>query len=252
MLKALLVDDENKSRESLKILIEDFCDGVEVVAMASSVDEALEALNTTSPNIVFLDIRMNKETGFDFLNKCSKIDFQVVFTTAYSEYAIDAIKFSALDYLLKPINIEDLKNAIDKAEKKFSNNDLRERVDFLFQNFKVDSSDNFKLVLPTSEGLMFINFKDILYCEASSNYTIFHMRDSKKYVVSKTLKEYEDLLVNYNFFRIHNSFLINLREIVKYVKGDGGYVVLSNDKSLDVSKRKKEFFLTKLSNSKII
>ncbi len=252
MLKALLVDDENKSRESLKILIEDFCSGVEVVAMASTVDEALTALNTTSPNIVFLDIRMNKETGFDFLNRCNKIDFQVVFTTAYSEYAIDAIKFSALDYLLKPINIEDLKNAIAKAEKKFSGDDLKEKVDFLLQNFKVDSSDNFKLVLPTSEGLIFINFKDILYCEASSNYTIFHMRDSKKYVVSKTLKEYEDLLVNYNFFRIHNSFLINLREIVKYVKGDGGYVVLSNDKSLDVSKRKKEFFLTKLSTSKII
>jgi two-component system LytT family response regulator len=252
MLKALLVDDENKSRESLKILIEDFCSGVEVVAMASSVDEALAALTTASPDIVFLDIRMNKETGFDFLNRCSKIDFQVIFTTAYSEYAIDAIKFSALDYLLKPINIEDLKSAIAKAQKKLSGDDLKEKVDFLLQNFKVDTSDNFKLVLPTSEGLIFINFKDILYCEASSNYTIFHMRDSKKYVVSKTLKEYEDLLVNYNFFRIHNSFLINLREIVKYVKGDGGYVVLSNDKSLDVSKRKKEFFLTKLSTSKII
>ncbi len=252
MLKALLVDDENKSRESLKILIEDFCSGVEVVAMASSVDEALEAVNATSPNIVFLDIRMNKETGFDFLNKCHKIDFQVVFTTAYSEHAIDAIKFSALDYLLKPINIDDLKAAIAKAEKKLSGDDLKDKVDFLLQNFKVDSSDNFKLVLPTSEGLIFINFKDILYCEASSNYTIFHMRDNKKYVVSKTLKEYEDLLVNYNFFRIHNSFLINLREIVKYVKGDGGYVVLSNEKALDVSKRKKEFFLTKLSTSKII
>ncbi|MDB5255859.1 MAG: DNA-binding response regulator [Chitinophagaceae bacterium] len=252
MLKALLVDDENKSRESLKILIEDFCSGVEVVAMASSVDEALTALTASSPDIVFLDIRMNKEMGFDFLSRCSNIDFQVVFTTAYSEYAIDAIKFSALDYLLKPINIEDLKSAIAKAQKKLSGDDLKEKVDFLLQNFKVDNSDNFKLVLPTSEGLIFINFKDILYCEASSNYTIFHMRDSKKYVVSKTLKEYEDLLVNYNFFRIHNSFLINLREIVKYVKGDGGYVVLSNDKSLDVSKRKKEFFLTKLSTSKII
>jgi two-component system LytT family response regulator len=175
-----------------------------------------------------------------------------VFTTAYSEHAIDAIKFSALDYLLKPINIDDLKGAIAKAQKKLSGDDLKDKVDFLLQNFKVDSSDNFKLVLPTSEGLIFINFKDILYCEASSNYTIFHMRDNKKYVVSKTLKEYEDLLVNYNFFRIHNSFLINLREIVKYVKGDGGYVVLSNEKALDVSKRKKEFFLTKLSTSKII
>src|SRR6478609_2302639 len=249
MLKALLVDDESKSRESLKILIEDFCTGVEVVGMAASVDEALKLTEEQSPNIVFLDIRMNKETGFDFLNKCKKIDFQVIFTTAYSEYALDAIKFSALDYLLKPINIEDLKAAIAKAEDKFSGSNLKEKVDFLLQNFKVENSENFKLVLPTAEGLMFINFKDVLYCEASSNYTIFHMRDGKKYVVSKTLKEYEDLLVNYNFFRIHNSFLINLREVRKYIKGDGGYVVLSNEKALDVSKRKKELFLSKLSTS---
>jgi two-component system LytT family response regulator len=252
MLKALLVDDESKSRESLKILIEDFCTGVEVVGMAASVDEALKLTEENSPNIVFLDIRMNKETGFDFLNKCKKIDFQVIFTTAYSEYALDAIKFSALDYLLKPINIEDLKAAVAKAEDKLSGLNLREKVDFLLQNFKVENSENFKLVLPTAEGLMFINFKDVLYCEASSNYTIFHMRDGKKYVVSKTLKEYEDLLGNYNFFRIHNSFLINLREVRKYIKGDGGYVVLSNEKSLDVSKRKKEMFLSKLSTSKLI
>lgn len=252
MLRALLVDDESKSRESLKILIEDFCEGVEVVGMASSVDEALASVEADAPNIVFLDIRMNKETGFDFLNKCKKINFQVIFTTAYSEYALDAIKFSALDYLLKPVNIEELKQAIAKAEDKLSGSNLKEKVDFLLQNFKTENSENYKLVLPTAEGLMFINFKDILYCEASSNYTIINMRDGKKYVVSKTLKEYEDLLVNYNFFRIHNSFLINLREVRKYIKGDGGYVVLSNEKSLDVSKRKKELFLSKLSSSKLI
>src|SRR5688572_23822707 len=131
MLRALLVDDESKSRESLKILIEDFCEGVEVVAMAASVDEALAAVEADAPNIVFLDIRMNKETGFDFLNKCKKINFQVIFTTAYSEYALDAIKFSALDYLLKPVNIEDLKQAIAKAEEKLSGSNLKEKVDFL-------------------------------------------------------------------------------------------------------------------------
>jgi len=251
MLKALIIDDENKSRESLKILIEDFCDDVEVVSLAASVEEALNAVDIYSPDIVFLDIRMNKETGFDFLNKSKNINFEVIFTTAFSEYAIEAIKFSALDYLLKPINVDRLKESIAKAKKKKLNDFFNDKVGYLLQNFKAESSENFKLVLPTSDGLIFINFKDIIYCEASSNYTTFHMRDAKKYVVSKTLKEYDDLLTPHNFLRIHNSFLINMREIKKYIKGDGGYVVMSNELSIDVSKRKKEVFLSKLSGSKI-
>jgi two-component system LytT family response regulator len=251
MLKALLVDDESKSRESLKILLEDFCDNVSVVGMAASVDEAIKEVDLNDPDVVFLDIQMNQETGFDFLSKVKKKNFEVIFITAYSEYAIDAIKFSALDYLLKPINIDQLKNAIEKAESKQSKDVFKDKFEYLLQNFKAENSENFKLVLPTGDGLMFINFKDILFCEASSNYTVFHMRDGKNYIVSKTLKEYEDLLSNYNFFRIHNSYLINLREIKKYIKGEGGYVVMSNEKSLDVSKRKKEVFLNKLSTSKI-
>lgn len=252
MLRALLVDDENKSRESLKILLEDFCENVEVVGMASSVKEALELFEKSNPDVVFLDIRINKETGFDFLSQVKYHDFQVIFTTAYSEYAIDAIKFSALDYLLKPINIEQLREAIAKAEKAIKQTSFKDKIEFLLQNFKADNTENFKLVLPTADGLMFINFKDVLYCEASGNYTIFHMRDGKKYIVSKTLKEYDELLTGYHFFRIHNSFLINLREIKKYVKGEGGYVIMSNEQYLDVSKRKKEVFLNKLSAERII
>lgn len=252
MLKALIVDDEKKSRESLKILLEDFCDNIEVAGLASSVDEAYNLIQSSAPEIVFLDIQINRETGFDLLNKLRNIDFEVVFTTAFSEYAIEAIKFSAIDYLLKPINIDQLKGAVDKAESKVKNFSFREKLDYLLHNFKSESSENFKLVLPTSDGLMFINFKDILYCEASSNYTIFHMRDGKKYIVSKTLKEYEDILANYNFFRIHNSFLVNLREIKKYVKGEGGHVVMTNEQMLDVSKRKKETFLHRVSNCRVI
>ena len=252
MLKALIVDDELKSRENLKIMIEDFCDNVEVVALASTVTEALALNEIHNPEIVFLDIQMNRETGFDFLNKVNKINFEVIFTTAYSEYAIEAIKFSAIDYLLKPIDIEELKASIIKVENKMSNFLLKDKLALLLQNIKVDTTENFKLVLPSSEGLIFINFRDILFCEASSNYTIFHMRVGQKYMVSRTLKEYDELLTKYGFFRIHNSYLINLKEIKKYIRGEGGYVIMSNDTQLDVSKRKKEPFLVKVSNNQLI
>lgn len=252
MLKVLIVDDENKSRESLKMIIEEFCANVEVVGLASSVKEALTEVELKNPDVVFLDIRMNKETGFDFLSKCKKINFEVVFTTAYSEYAIDAIKFSALDYLLKPINVNQLKEAVAKAEKRIAQDTFKDKFEYLLQNFKVDSSENYKLVLPTIEGLIFLSFKDVIYCEASSNYTCFHLKDGKKFTVSKTLKEYDELLTSYNFFRIHHSYLINLREIKKYVKGEGGYVVMSNDCTLEVSKRKKELFINMISGPRII
>jgi two-component system LytT family response regulator len=252
MIKAVIVDDERKSRESLKILLEDFCENVDVVGLASTVEEAIGQVGLNNPDVVFLDIQMNQETGFDFLNKITRKNFEVIFTTAYDEYALDAIKFSALDYLLKPINIDQLKAALQKVEEKHSKDNLGDKLELLLQNIKSESAENFKLVLPTNDGLTFISFKDILYCAASSNYTIFNMRNGRNHVVSKTLKEYEDLLTHYHFYRIHNSYVINLREIKKYIKGDGGHVIMSNDKALDVSKRRKDLFLSKLSVSKVI
>ena len=252
MLKAVIVDDELKSRENLQILLNDFCENVTVLALASTIAEGLKAIKEVQPDIVFLDIQMHKETGFDLLRKLDKIDFEVIFTTAHSEYAIEAIKFAAIDYLLKPIDIADLRKAVSKVEKKLSDSFLRERLDVLIQNFKSDSSEQYKLVLPTSDGLTFISLKDVLYCEAMSNYTKFHMRDMNNYLVSKTLKEYENLLMPHNFFRIHNSFLVNVREVKKYVRGEGGYVIMNNEQSLDVSKRKKEAFLSKISGTNLI
>jgi two-component system LytT family response regulator len=168
----------------------------------------------------------------------------VIFTTAYTEYAIKAFKFSAIDYLLKPIDIEELKKAIARVEKRVSNN-ITGRLSQLVQNLKQGSNENYKIALPTLDGLVFVRISDILYCEASSNYTQIFTAE-EKYLVSKTLKEYDDLLSDHNFFRIHNSYLININSIKKYVKGEGGYVVLNNDTSLDVSKRKKEAFLNKI------
>lgn len=246
MLKAIILDDEEKARENLKILIEEFCKNVDVMAMASNVEDGLEAIDSYRPDIVFLDIQMQKETGFDLLNKVRKIDFEVIFTTAHAEYAIDAIKFAAIDYLLKPIDINDLKQAIRRVEKKLTNTNFKEQFEILLQNFKSDSSDSYKLAIPSSDGLVFINIKDIIYCEAVSNYTKIYMKDGKFHMVSKTLKEYENLLSNYNFFRVHHAYLINTKEIKKYVRGDGGYVIMNNDQSIDVSKRKKELFLKKI------
>lgn len=245
MIQAIIVDDELKSRESLKILLEDFCDNVTVKALCQNVDEAIAAIQANRPDVVFLDIQLQRETGFDLLTRLKDFSFEVIFTTAYSEYAIKAFKFSAIDYLLKPIDIEELKASIAKVDKRL-NDSISLRLQQLMQNLKTGAAENYKLALPTSDGLIFVKTQDILYCEAASNYTEITLSDGKKYVVSRTLKDYEDLLGEHNFYRIHNSTLINLNAIKKYIRGEGGYVIMANDKSLDVSKRKKEGFLARI------
>ncbi len=245
MINAIIVDDELKSRESLKILLEEFCDNVTVKALCQDVAEAVQAIQQYKPDVVFLDIQLQRETGFDLLTQLGDFDFEVIFTTAYAEYAIKAFKFAAIDYLLKPIDIEELKRALSKVERRM-NDSISLRLQQLMQNLKNTSSENYKLALPTTDGLVFVKMQDILYCEASSNYTEITVMDGKKYIVSRTLKEYEDMLGEHNFYRIHNSYLINLNAIKKYVRGEGGYVIMANDKSLDVSKRKKEGFLARI------
>ncbi len=245
MLKAVIVDDEYKSRENMRILLEDFCEDIKVSALCQNVDEGIKAIKEFKPEIVFLDIQMQRETGFDLLTRIKDINFEVIFTTAHSEFAIKAFKFSAIDYLLKPIEIGELKQAIEKVNKKLTDN-ISLRLEHLVQNLRNTTSENYKLALPTTEGLLFVKVSNILYCEASSNYTEIVTDDGKKHVVSRTLKEYDEMLTDHNFFRIHNSYLINLNAIKKYVRGEGGYVVMANDRSLDVSKRKKESFLTRI------
>ena len=211
MLKALIVDDEPKARENLQILLTDFVEGVEVAALCENIVEATQAVREHAPDVVFLDIQLQRETGFDLLTKLKEIDFEVIFTTAYTEYAIKAFKFSAIDYLLKPIDIEELKKAVARVEKRVSNN-MTGRLTQLVQNLKLGSNENYKIALPTLDGLVFVKISDILYCEASSNYTQIFTTE-EKYLVSKTLKEYDDLLSDHNFFRIHNSYLININSI---------------------------------------
>jgi len=246
MLKALIVDDEQESRDSLQILLHDFCTGVEVKALCRNVSEGLDAIYAHQPDVVFLDIQMQRESGFDLLSKLKSVDFEVIFTTAHSEYALRAFSFSAIHYLLKPIDIDELKQALERVKLKM-NGDITLRLEKLSYNLKPLATPQLhQIALPTCEGLTFVRIDQILYCEAANNYTQIYTDDGKKHLVTQTLKEYEDILESYNFFRIHHSFVINLNCIKKYVKGDGGYVVMKNDVALDVSKRKKESFLSRL------
>ncbi|WMN07742.1 response regulator [Marivirga arenosa] len=242
MIRSIIVDDELKSRESLQILLTDFCENVEVLALCQNVDEGLKAIKSHDIDVVFLDIQMQRETGFDLLSKLDKKNFEVIFTTAFSEYAIKAFQYSAIDYLLKPIDIQELNRAVNKiTERKKS--DISARLDYLLETISPQNKEFKKVALPCHDGLVFASLEDIVYLEASSNYTIFHMKDGQTHIVSKTLKEYEDLLSNTKFCRIHNAHMINIDYLKKYVRGDGGYVIMHDDKSLDVSKRKKSGFL---------
>lgn len=265
MLSSIIVDDEFKSREGLRSLVEKFLDNVEVAAVCKNGDEAIEAIRKHKPHVVFLDVQLQRETGFELLERLGDINFEIVFTTAYPEFALPAFKFSAIDYLLKPIDVNDLKRAIGKVEKRLlprtaqeeganTNNEedgSKIRLQDIMDTLRTSAPQKGKLAIPTLEGFVFITIEETFYLEAEDNYTVFHMADGKKYVVSRTLKEYEDILSTQNFFRIHKSYLVNLTAVKKYVKGDGGYVVLINDKALDVSKRRKQAFLDRLHQHKI-
>lgn len=242
MLKAIIIDDEKKGRDTLNYMINTFCeDKVKIVYLAENVAEGIDAIKLYTPDIVFLDIQMNGETGFDLLEKVEKINFSIIFTTAYDKYALNAIKFSAIDYLLKPIDIEELNNAIDKAQsKKEFDNKLYENY---VKNNKTTESENMKIAISTTNGLEFITVKNIVYCKADKGYTYFHLKNNEKLISTKNLKHFEEILIEHDFLRIHNSNLINLKEINKYNKGEGGSVTMSNGDELDVSKRKKAAFL---------
>jgi len=245
MITSIIVDDEIKSQESLKKILISFCKDVEVLATCQNVATAKEAIAQFKPDVVFLDVQMQRETGFDLLSSLETIDFDVIFTTAHSEYAIQAIKFSAIDYLLKPIDVEDLQRALSRVRQK-SQPDFHEQVKQLLQNLKIGNAEKFKLTLPTSDGLIFVLASDILYCKASGNYTEIFMQNKIKHLISRPLKEYDDLLSTLNFFRVHHSYLINLGFIKSYTRGEGGYVVMSDETSIDVSRRKKEAFLERI------
>lgn len=247
MLKAIIIDDEINSRKTLDSLLKKYCPEVEVAGIADSVKSGLEQIEKTKPDVVFLDIEMPGGSGFDLLEKAPKINFEVIFTTAYDQYAIQAIKFSALDYLLKPIDVSELKTAIQKIEKNKKQNIPNKNLDVFIKNIQFISSHN-KIALPTLDGLMFVQLNQIVRCESDGNYTNFYLTTGEKIMVSKTMKEFEDLLLANNFFRVHNAHIVNLQQIKKYVKGEGGYIIMSDNSQIEVSRRRRDEFLQKLTH----
>lgn len=241
MLRTVVVDDEVMARETIIDMLNLFCGDVEVIGEASGVNTGYEIINHHKPDLVLLDIKMGDGTGFDLLNKFETINFHVIFITAFEEYAIQAFKFSALDYLLKPIDPKELTAAIQKAKTLISQNNLELRINTLFDNLRnINQDKRKKLVLKTTGNVHVVDLANVIRCQSDKNYTHFFTSDGEHIVVSKTLKEFDELLSEFDFFRVHQSHLINLDYIKRYDKSDGGFLVMKDDTRVPVSFRKKD------------
>ncbi len=243
MLTAIIIDDETNSRNALRQKITKHCTDIKIISECENGEEGIEFIENQKPDIVFLDVEMPRMNGFTMLQQLKNKDFEVIFITAYDHYAIKAIKCSALDYLLKPVEIEDLKISVEKAVQKRKQIKGNNRVELLLQNFLEEKAAHQRIAISSMEGLQFVTTDDIIYLEANSNYTIFHIAGNRKITVAKTLKDFEDILPASLFIRIHHSYLINKNGIEKYIRGEGGQVIMKNGVELDVARRKKEEFL---------
>ena len=241
-LKVAIVDDEVACTNSLKLELEAYCPNVEIIQTFNSPDDAILFLNKESIDLLFLYLVMGNITGFDLLNKLKNISFDVIFVTAHDSYAIRAFEYSAVDYLLKPILKYRLIESIEKIEKKVAQiASYKSNFSLISNSYNSIQNKLPTIPIPTIDGLELINTDDIIYIEADGNYSLFYMKNPKeKYYVSKSLKEIESLLYGRNFIRSHNSFIVNLLYVKKYVKGNGGYLVLSTGQTVDVSRANKE------------
>lgn len=245
MLRAIILEDEEDSRNLLIGFLRDYCPQVHVLASADSVTSGFDAIHNHQPDVVFMDIQLKGETSFDLLQKLREIQFEIIFITAYDSYMLNAIKFSAIDYLLKPVNVNELKTAVAKVEKKRNQAKFNKSLEVLLSNFKNNYQDH-KIAISSTDGFVFVKVSNIIYLESDGAYTSFHLKQQEKLVTSKNIKEYEDLLFDHNFFRIHKSYIINMAEMTKYIRGEGGYVVMSNNAMFGVSRRRKDDFLKML------
>ncbi len=240
-MTAIIVDDEKHCREVLEHLLTKHCSDVKLLANCASGPEALDVLHHQSPDILFLDIEMPGMNGFELLENISHGNFETIFTTAYNEYAIKAIKHSALDYLLKPIDKDELKSAVQRAKEHKASNPA-DRINDLLEKLNIKKQAK-RFAAATLEGLIMVNPDDILYCESDSAYCKLVFIDGKSLFLSRTLKDVEEALLSDDFCRIHHSYLINLNYVQKYIKGEGGEVVMNNGASLPVSRTRKQDFL---------
>lgn len=242
-MKALLIDDEKKNRDSLGKLLKEYCGEVEVIGEASSVEEALAKVKQLKPDLVFLDVEMPNGTGFDFLRQVGEITFRIIFVTAHSHYAIKAIRFAAVDYLLKPVDTDDLVKAVQRASET-SVKVASVQYESLMQS--VSSARSAKLAIPVKDGFAFLEPEEIIRLQADGTYTHIFTQ-GQKFTGTKNIKEYEELLAEYNFFRSHNSHLINLKHVKRFSRLDGYFVYMSDDSVAEISRRKKEEFIGMMS-----
>jgi len=245
-IKTIIIDDENDARASIRMIIDSFPNNLNIVSEAYSVESAYNKIIKHKPQLIFLDIDLTDGTGFELLSKFKEYDFKIIFVTGSNESAIKAFRFNALDYILKPINPDDLIDAIKKAIKYINQSDINIQLNNLLQQQSSNSQKN--IILSTLEDMHVIEIENIIRCESDGNYTTFHLNNNEKIMVSKNIKEYADLLDGHNFFRSHQSHLVNLNYFYKYHKKDGGYIVLKDNTTVPVSKRKKEALMQSLTN----
>lgn len=245
-IRALLIDDEHHCIETLRYELRMHCPNVEIVDTASSGADGIEKIKAHEPDLIFLDIEMPGMSGFDMLRKLGETDAAVIFVTAYDQYALQAFRFAAADYLLKPVMSEQLREAVEKVgERSREPMESRIQLEALLYNLR-EGMRSPRIALPSGRGLDFVEASEIMYCLAESNYTHIVLDGSKKYTLSKTLKEVEQLLAQLDFFRIHQSYLINFKYLQRYIRDDGGYVVMRDGKNIPIAKRRKEEFLAKM------
>jgi two-component system LytT family response regulator len=246
MIDTILIDDEVHCLDTLNMLLSDYCPEVRVMEQCVSAKKGLIAIDKYKPALVFLDIEMPSMNGFEMLEQFTEIPFAVIFTTSYDQYAIKAIHFSALDYLLKPIDPKELINAVRKVQTQKHLPSLEQFI--MLRNHLQHAEGSFtRIAMPTAEGFELIPSDQVIRCEADDNYTHFFLKNKRKIIVSRTLKEIEDQLHDFSsFIRVHHSYIVNLNEVIKYIRGEGGYLVMSDGTTVNVSRTRKDFLLKKL------
>lgn len=243
MLKTIIIEDELNVKVALENKIMEYCKNVEIIGWGNNVKKSVSLIKEAKPDLVLLDIKLPDGTGFDILKQLQPINFKIIFITAYNDYAIEAFRFSALDYLVKPVRYEELINAINKAENAVNFDSLNLRLDTLYNNLLIMTRIEKKIILNTSDKIEIIEIKDIIRCESDTNYTTFYLADKTKLVVTRTLKDIEEMLIKYNFFRSHKSHLINMSFLKTYEKSDGGSLIMKDGAVIPLSQRKKNYLL---------
>jgi two-component system LytT family response regulator len=247
-IRSIIIDDEPNNIENLELIVQQQQLNVDVVATAINATDGLLAIKQYQPELLFLDIQMPGQSGFDLLRALPVINFEVIFITAYDQYGIQAIKFSALDYLLKPINIDELKGAIEKAKQKIGLKKQNQNIENLLEYIKAGKEPP-KIALPTMQEIMYVKVSDIIRCEAANNYTTFYLQNNEQVLVCKTLKEFADLLSPHNFVRTHQSHLVNVQFVKSYLKEDGGTLLLNNLSKIPISRQNRDLVKAALNKS---